>query len=118
MKDKIVYQNKKLNGSVGDYGLGAAIGTDDTDHFNFICSRCLVVMPISLIKYYNASKQLYIHSVCEKCGLAAQRKINIEQTDPIALEAIVNKNVVLLHRGLRKRFKIDPESKEEFEVTT
>jgi len=116
MKDNIVYQNKKLNGSVGDYGFGAVIGTDDTDHFNFICSHCLVVMPISMIKYYDDSKQLYIHSVCEKCGLAAQRKINIEQRDPIALQAIVNHSVVTLHRGLRTIFKTDPKTEEKFEI--
>lgn len=117
MKDQIVYQNKKLHGSVENYGFGAAIGTDDTDHFNFICSRCLIVMPVTLIKYYDTQKQLYILSVCEKCGLAARRKIDIEQRDPIALEAIVDKSIVVLHRGLRARIKMDPNTEEKFEVT-
>jgi len=113
---KIIYQNKKLDENQPYISQGSGIGIDDTDHFHLICPDCLLVMPVSLIKYFAKSKVLHIFAVCEKCGFSTQRKIYLERTDPIAISAIVNKEVVLMQRNIRIKYKIDPETREEFNV--
>ncbi len=118
MKEKIIYQNKKLREYGNPSGAatqGMAIGTDSTDHFNLICAECLRVMPVASITYYEETKQLYLFGVCTNCGMKSQRKIYLEQTEPKYLEAIVDKSVVILHNKERVRLS-NPQSKEEFRV--
>ena len=116
MKGKTIYQNKKLiDNSINNF-TSAGIGTDSTDHFHLICPDCILVMPISLIRYYAEKKQLYLSAVCESCGKTATRKISIEQTEPIAISAIIKNEVVILHRNIRKTLKIDTKTEDDFSV--
>jgi|GEM_PF-5492657 len=60
---KIIYQNKKLDMNYQYVSDGSGVGIDDTDHFHLICPDCLLVMPVSLMKYFAKSKVLHLFAV-------------------------------------------------------
>lgn len=119
MIEQVVYQNKKLLEQLTPSGAsiqGTVVGVDTTDHFNIICMKDLIVMPICRVIYYKESKQLYLIAVCPKCGMVAQRKIYLDQTEPKHLWAIVDCGVVFLHNKERVRCYVNKVTEEKFRV--